>query len=198
MPAERHVPEESQAARRGQSTIEFALMLPLFLLCLLATVDAALWAVQSSAGVAAAEEGARLAAAAAWDPRSQETPTTSYIVGLIGPRLERAMFGTSVRSWCGAGDAPPCPRAGAPGAACPADPTQVHDRFGPRTVAICVQERLPGCGPGPCVSREGPNVSVRVSGYLASLVPPVFGLGWRSGEIPIDVHVRTHAVRFSQ
>ncbi|MFN2569947.1 MAG: TadE/TadG family type IV pilus assembly protein [Candidatus Dormibacteria bacterium] len=180
----------------GQSTIEFALMLPLFLLCLLATVDAALWAVQSSATVSAAEEGARLAAAAAGDPRSQATPASADIARRVGPRLTSAMFGTAVRAWCGPGELVRCPGSAVP-ATCPDDPQAVQDRFGPRTVAICVQERIPGCAPPPCVSREGSNVSVRVIGYLASLVPPVLGLGWKAGQIPINVHVRTHAVRFN-
>lgn len=186
-------PVPGRVGGRGQTTLEFALMAPLFLLCLLATVDAALWAIQSSATVSAAEQGARIAAAAAGDPRSELTPATQQVMRGIGDRLSAAMFATSVRGWCPPDD-PGCSR---PVGACPADPQAVHDRYGPRTIAVCVLERTPGCAPTPCVSREGPNVTVRLVGYAASLVPPVFGLGWRAGEIPVDVHVRTHAVRFN-
>lgn len=178
---------------RGQTTIEFAMVAPLFLLCLLATVDAALWAVQSSATVAAAEQGARVAAAAAGDPHSQATPEVEQVLRAVRPRLSPAMLGTGVRAWCPREAPGPC----AAPSTCPRDPAEVHDRFGARTIALCVVERTPGCSPSPCVSREGPNVTVRLVGYATSLVPPVFGLGWRAGEIPIDVHVRTHAVRFN-
>jgi hypothetical protein len=40
-------------------------------------------------------------------------------------------------------------------------------------------------------------VTVRVIGFLASLVPPLSGLGWHAGEIPIDVVATTHTLRFA-
>ncbi|HZB97251.1 MAG TPA: TadE/TadG family type IV pilus assembly protein [Candidatus Sulfotelmatobacter sp.] len=195
---------------RCQATLEFALVSPLFLLCLLATLDAALWAVQTSAAVSSAEEAARLAAAAGGSARSEATAPTRQIVDLVAPRLRHALFGTSVTAWCDPNPTTPCSTIGTAGdggfAACPGRPADVHDRFGPRTVAICVQERSPDCvtfacpaacpSPG-CAGAEGPNVTVRVTGYMTSLVPPALGLGWKAGEIPIDIHVRTHAFRFN-
>ncbi len=40
-------------------------------------------------------------------------------------------------------------------------------------------------------------VTVRVIGYIASLVPPISGFGWRGGEIPIDISATTHTLRFA-
>jgi hypothetical protein len=40
-------------------------------------------------------------------------------------------------------------------------------------------------------------VTVRVIGFLASLVPPLSGLGWHAGEIPLDIVATTHALRFA-
>jgi hypothetical protein len=39
-------------------------------------------------------------------------------------------------------------------------------------------------------------VTVRVIGFLASLVPPLSGFGWRTGEIPVDIVATTHTLRF--
>lgn len=50
--------------RPGQASIEFAFVAPLFFLCFFAALDSALWAIQTSASVSAAEQTARLAAAA--------------------------------------------------------------------------------------------------------------------------------------
>jgi hypothetical protein len=40
-------------------------------------------------------------------------------------------------------------------------------------------------------------VTVRVIGFLASLVPPLSGLGWHAGEISLDIVATTHALRFA-
>ena len=48
------------ARRVGQATVEFAFVAPLFFLCFFAAIDAALWALQTSASVSAAEQAARL------------------------------------------------------------------------------------------------------------------------------------------
>jgi Flp pilus assembly protein TadG len=67
------------ARRRGQATIEFAFVAPLFFLCFFAAIDAALWAIQTSASVSAAEQAARLAAAAANSPQSEDTPSPAVL-----------------------------------------------------------------------------------------------------------------------
>jgi Flp pilus assembly protein TadG len=55
-------------ARRGQAIVEFAVILPLFLLCLIAALDAGLWAVQTSAEVSAVEQAAMIASSAGTSP----------------------------------------------------------------------------------------------------------------------------------
>jgi len=199
--------------RRGsaQATLEFAFSAPLLLLCLFATVDAAAWAVQHSAAVAAVEEGARLAASAAGSPLGQAPPNATQVTSSVRGRLQPALFATAVRPWC---DAASCAASGAGRcsgadcrfAQCPSSPNEVQGVFGPRTVAVCVHEQSPpGCIAAPSPSRPGdppycgdsPTVTVRVIGYMASLVPPSFGLGWQAGEIPLDVVATTHALRFA-
>ncbi len=193
--------------RHGQATLEFAFVAPLFFLCFFAAIDAGLWAIQTSASVSAAEQAARLAAAAATSPQSEETPSPGVLFAAVHQHLEQAMFGTRVVAWCDPA-AVPCPTPAATGghgvfARCPTTPDQVEQRFGPRTVAVCDEASAPSAPcpapPVPPTPRCGdpPTVTVHVIGFLASLVPPLSGLGWRAGEIPIDVAARTHTLRFA-
>jgi len=176
---------------RAQATLEFAFAAPLFLLCFFATIDAALWAVQSSAVVSAVEEGARVAASAASTPAGQRAPSAQEVTAGVVGQLKSALFATSVRTWT---------------AACPAAPGDVEAVFGPRVVAVCVHENAPPpCttpprgvpAPYPLYCADSPTVSVRVVGFIASLVPPAFGLGWHGGEIPVDDGATTHTLRFA-
>ncbi len=193
--------------RAGQATIEFAFVAPLFFLCFFAAIDAGLWAVQTSASVSAAEQAARLAAAAANSPQSEETPSPSVLFGEVRNQLQQAMFGTTVVAWCDPAGGP-CAAPSASGGAgafsrCPTSPGQVEQRFGERTVAVCDETSAPepACAapPLPATPRCGdpPTVTVHVIGFLASLVPPLSGLGWHAGEIPIDVVATTHTLRFA-
>ena len=187
--------------RSAQSTLEFALVAPLFLACFFAAIDAALWAVQSGAAVSAAEQAARLAAAASGSPTSVTAPSATALVEGVRVQLQQALFGTRVVAWCGA-DGGACSIAGGAGT-CPAAPADVEAAFGPRTVAVCDVENppAPACpvAPSPPLPRCGdpPTVTVHVIGYLASLVPPLSALGWRNGEIPIDISATTHTLRFA-
>lgn len=194
------------ARRRGQATIEFAFVAPLFFLCFFAAIDAALWAVQTSASVSAAEQAARLAAAAATSPQSEATPSAAVLLASIRTQLQQAMFGARVVAWCDPA-VPVCitPVAGAaagPFAACPASPADVEQHFGPRAVAVCdiTSRPAPVCPPVPAAPTprcgDPPTVTVHVIGFLASLVPPLSGLGWQAGEIPIDIVATTHTLRF--
>ncbi len=193
------------AGRRGQATVEFAFVAPLFFLCFFAAIDAGLWAIQTSASVSAAEQAARLAAAAANSPQSEATPSPDVLFSVIRTQLQQAMFGTTVVAWCDP-DGGPCPTpAGNSGAFahCPTTPDQVEQHFGARTVAVCdeTSATAPVCPapPQPPTPRCGdpPTVTVHVIGFLASLVPPLSGLGWHAGEIPIDVVATTHTLRFA-
>ena len=81
---------------RSQATVEFAFVAPLFLLCFLATVDAGLWAVQSSAEVEAVQQAARVAASAGASPLSSVAPDARTVTATVAPRLEQALFATRI------------------------------------------------------------------------------------------------------
>jgi len=179
------------AGRRGQATVEFAFVAPIFFLCFFAAVDAGLWAVQTSASVSAAEQAA---------------PSPDVLFAAVRNQLQQAMFGTTVVAWCDR-RAGPCTTPTSVGAGtftrCPTTPDEVERHFGARTVAVCDETSppAPACpvAPLPPTPRCGdpPTVTVHVIGFLASLVPPVSGLGWRAGEIPIDIVATTHTLRFA-
>ncbi|MEO8899787.1 MAG: TadE family protein [Candidatus Dormibacter sp.] len=208
MGGERRRWRRAGSAARAQATIEFAFVAPLFFLCFFAAIDAGLWAIQMSASVSAAEQAARLAAAAAGTPQSQVTPPATVLLTAVRGQLQSALFGTHVVAWCAPATAA-CPSpytATTPMgdfAHCPIDPQEVERHFGPRTVAVCddTSTAQPSCPspPLPPTPRCGdpPIVTVHVIGYLASLVPPLSGFGWHAGEIPIDVVATTHTLRFA-
>jgi hypothetical protein len=178
---------------------------PLFFLCFFAAIDAGLWAIQTSAAVSAAEQAARLAASAAGTPQSEGTPSPQVLFAAVRNQLGQAMFGTTVVAWCQPGGGPCSGQAGGGGtfAHCPSSPDQVERTLGPRTVAICDDTSVPApacpAPPLPATPRCGdpPTVTVHVIGFMASLVPPLSGLGWHAGEIPVDVTATTHALRFA-
>jgi Flp pilus assembly protein TadG len=179
-------------SRRAQATIEFAFSAPLLLLCLFGAVDSAAWALQNSSAVAAAEKGARLAASAVGTPVGQAAPNSAQLTAGVIAQLRTAMFATTVTAW---------PRQG-----CPGSSSDVEAAVGARTIVVCVQEHdPPACSrpptptnPGvPAYCGESPTITVRVVGFMASLVPPSFGLGWHGGEIPLDVRATTHVLRFA-
>jgi len=176
---------------RAQATIEFAFVAPLFLLCFLATVDAGLWAVQSSAEVSAVEQAARLAASAGSSPLSSAAPDARTVTSTVAPRLAQALFATRLMAW---------PRS------CPTSPAEVESRFGPRVVALCIDEHDPPlCNaatagtspPSRAYCADTPTITVRLVGHVASLVPPGFGISGSGGEIPADVCATTHTLRFA-
>jgi len=180
--------------------LEFAVVAPLFFLCLFGAVDAGLWALETGAEVAAVQQAARDAASAAGSPLSEAAPNAAQLAGDIAPRLRQSLFATTIVPWCGVN------AAGCGAAACPASPAEVQARFGPRVVAICVeQEAPPACttpppgvaSPFPPACGDSPIVTVRVIGYIAALVPPGLGIGAQGGEVPSDVVASTHVLRFA-
>lgn len=178
--------------RRAQATMEFALVAPLFLLVLFASIDASVWAVQSTAIVAATEQAARVAASASLTASTSTTPDSNAVFQRISPQLRNVMFGTTLAPWCdGAGR---CPGSGGafPYDACPTSPTD--QRFGSRanTLVVCVQT-LPSRYTG-----DSHIVEIHVLGYVRSLVPPSLGLGWKAGQIPVNVVAATHVLTFAE
>ena len=179
--------------RGGQATVEFGLVAPLFLLVFFAVIDAALWGVENAAAVASTDEAMRVASSAALNPATGGQPDPAAVTNSIKGRLGQALFGTSIVPWCN-GSSSPCPMNVPPfnSPGCPT-PSQVQARFGPRTVAVCAKA-VPGSYPG---QGDTPQVQVEIVGYVASLTPPGFGLGWQAGEIPMDVGAIAHAQRFA-
>src|ERR1700733_517642 len=93
-------PRRTSRRKRGQAMVEFALVLPLFLFCLVGALDAGLWAVQSSAEVSAVEQAAMIASSAGSSPLSETAPDARVITAAISGRLRSATFGTTIESWC--------------------------------------------------------------------------------------------------
>ena len=173
-------------------------MAPLFFLCFFAAIDAGLWAIQTSASVSAAEQAARLAAAAATHPQSEETPSPGVLFAAVRTQLQQAMFGTSGGRLVRPRRRTLSRRRRRPvAAACSRAARPVPTRSSSASVrapsrsATRPRPPAPACPapPLPPTPRCGdpPTVTVHVIGFLASLVPPVSGLGWHAGEIPIDI-----------
>jgi hypothetical protein len=184
--------------------VEFAVVLPLFLFCLIGALDAGLWAVQSSAEVSAVEQAAMIASSAGSSPLSETAPDARAITAAISGRLRSAMFGTSIESWCTTDASDEC----APDSTqhCPSTPAEVQAADGPRVVVVCVSEAdPPACttpppgqaAPFPPGCDDSPMITVRVIGFVASLVPPGFGPGARGFELPTDISATTHTLRFA-
>jgi Flp pilus assembly protein TadG len=182
---------EGGGRRRGQATVEFAFVAPLFLLCFLGAVDAGLWALQNTAEVAAVETAARDAASAGASPLSRTAPDVATVTKTVANRLQQTLFATAIVPWC-TGGARGCP-------SCPVTAKAVQDVFGPRVIAVCVQERdPPPCSTGVSTyCADTPMITVRITGFVASLVPPGFGVGAAGGELPTDVAATTHTLRFA-
>src|SRR5580704_7863414 len=133
-------PRRTPRGRCGQAIVEFAVILPLFLLCLIAALDAGLWAVQTSAEVSAVEQAAMIAASAGTSPISATGPDARSVTAAISGRLRSALFATAIRSWCAPDPSGSC----APDAQhCPSTPAEVQSADGPRVVVVCITEADP-------------------------------------------------------
>jgi Flp pilus assembly protein TadG len=201
----------------AQATVEFAFVAPLFLLCFLAAVDSGLWAIQNTAEVSAVEAAARDAASAGTSPLSRTAPDARAVTAAIVGRLQQSLFATTVVAWCDPIQGSVCAPPASPSAtscsghacrflSCPATPSAVQDVFGPRVVAVCVHEAdAPRCAtpppgvvaPYPAYCGDTPTITVRITGFIAALVPPGLGLGESGGELPTDVAATTHTLRFA-
>ncbi|MDQ6900390.1 MAG: pilus assembly protein [Candidatus Dormibacteraeota bacterium] len=96
----------------GQSIVEFALTITVFLALLFAVFSSALYSVQRSAAVTAAAAGAR--AAAGTDPFDANRPALESAGPIIQKRLAPVLFGSKL-TIARAGAACPSPRAAAVG-----------------------------------------------------------------------------------
>jgi hypothetical protein len=192
------------SARGGQALLEFAVVLPLFLICLIGALDAGLWAVQTSAEVSAVQQAAMIASSAGSSPVSETAPDARAVTAAISGRLRSALFGTAIESWCATEASGDC----APDSTqqCPSTPAQVQAADGPRVVVVCVSESdPPACttpppgqpAPWPIGCDDSPMITVRVIGFVASLVPPGFGPGAGGFELPTNISATTHTLRFA-
>ena len=197
-------PRRMRRRGRGQAIVEFAVVLPLFLICLIGALDAGLWAVQTSAEVSAVEQAAMIASSAGSSPTSETAPDARAITAAISGRLRSALFGTAIESWCATDASGAC----APDTVqrCPPTPATVQAADGPRVVVICVSESdPPACttpppgqtSPYPPGCNDSPLITVRVIGFVASLVPPGFGPGAGGFELPTNISATTHTLRFA-
>jgi hypothetical protein len=197
-------PRRAPRARGGQAVIEFALVLPLFLLGLIGALDAGLWAVQTSAEVSAVEGAAMIASSAGSSPISETAPDARTVTAAISARLRSALFGTAIESWCAVDASGAC----APDTTqrCPSTPAEVQAADGPRVVVVCVSEvDPPACttpplgtaAPYPPGCGDSPTITVRVIGFVASFVPPGFGPGAGAFELPTNISATTHTLRFA-
>ena len=131
-------------------------------------------------------------------------PDARTVTAAVSRELRAALFGTSITSWCVAGPGGACrPDASQ---SCPATPEEVQAKEGPRVVVVCVTERdPPACAtppagvpsPYPRGCEDSPLITVRVIGFVASLVPPGFGPGAAGFELPTDISATTHTLRFA-
>jgi hypothetical protein len=193
-----------RAGHRAQATLEFAVVVPLFLLCLIGAIDAGLWAVQTSAEVSAVEQAATVAASAGSNPAASTAPDARAVTAAVSGRLRTALFGTSIAGWCEPAAGGACQPDVT--ARCPSTPAQVQAAMGPRVVVVCVTEQdPPACtapppgvqSPYPPKCHDSPLITVRVIGFIASFVPPGFGPGATGFELPTDISATTHTLRFA-
>jgi hypothetical protein len=166
----RRGPARQKRHRQGdaQATIEFALVFTLFLMMLLAILDAWMWVIESDAADAAVEQGIGYALAAPpGSPAAPKGDLTGVYDNLL-PLLHEPLIGTQVVRWA-------APAGWKEGAGTPPTALQVATVDGVGSVAVFAA--YDGAG----------HVTVAVTGYARSFIPPPLSLfGFPAWGLPID------------
>ena len=159
--------------------MEFALVFGLFLLALMAILDTWIWTIETDAADASVEQGIGVAMSAQGSATSL-TPALTDVYANVLPLLQQPMLGTTVENWYASNLAALRGEIG-PNACPTAD--QVADYFndlhsgydGVGHVVVCAADDGDG------------HVTVAITGYALSMVPPGFGpFNWRGWGLPIS------------
>jgi hypothetical protein len=159
--------------------VEFALVFGLFLVALMAILDTWIWAIETDAADASVEQGIGVAMSAAGSATSTTPALTDVYVSVL-PLLQQPMLGTAVEDWYAADLAALRDQIGPN--ACPTS-DQVADYFdslhsgydGVGHVVVCA------------VNDGAGHVTVAITGYALSMVPPSIGpFNWRGWGLPIS------------
>ena len=81
----------------GQATVEFAMVIGLFLLCLLGAMSASVYTVQRAAAVTAVAAGARVAAGGTSGPAGANTPNLTGAMPAAARVVTPVLVGTRIR-----------------------------------------------------------------------------------------------------
>ncbi|HEY7201165.1 MAG TPA: TadE family protein [Candidatus Dormibacteraeota bacterium] len=92
---------------RGQAMVEFAMVVGLFLLCLLGAMSAAVYTVQRSAAVTGVTAGARIAAGGTAGLAGANTPNLAGAPPAVARIAAPVMVGTRIRQLDAGRDCPP-------------------------------------------------------------------------------------------
>lgn len=93
----------------GQATVEFAMVVGLFLLCLVGAMSAALYTVQRAAAVTGVAAGARVAAGGTAGREGANTPNLAGATPAVARVVAPVLRGTRIRQLEPARDCPPAP-----------------------------------------------------------------------------------------
>jgi TadE-like protein len=91
----------------GQAMVEFAMVVGLFLLCLLGAMSAAIYTVQRAAAVTGVAAGARVAAGGTAGLEGANTPNLAGATPAVARIVAPVLFGTRIRQLQPAHDCPP-------------------------------------------------------------------------------------------
>src|SRR5215470_18042648 len=91
---------------RGQAMVEFAMVVGLFLVCLLGAMSASLYTVQRAAAVTGVAAGARVAAGGTAGPLGANTPDLAGALPAVARIVTPVLVGTRIRQLLPGRDCP--------------------------------------------------------------------------------------------